>query len=249
MASGPSAPIATAIWPGSATNSASRPQRTGISFPLPCYSNGRAIVSSRSSARRVPLSKTISPSIPGKSGGFLQVPKGFWEHRSNRHRYLDWLGEQLGFQQPEDWSRLRYDDVSAYHGYGLLKHFQYRPALIDERIFVGTGYTPSKAWSPSFACPSGLHPRKTGDATSSTLSLWLGGYRTPKRSPARRHSPADSRRAGSVPPQGGAPRIIPLVGLRHLFGEPHHIPNKVATHQRRASAHMRRGGAEAPSLL
>jgi hypothetical protein len=39
-----------------------------------------------------------------------------------------------------------------------------------------------------------------------------------------RRSPTDSRRAGSVPPQGGASRIIPLVGLRHLFGEPRPTP-------------------------
>jgi hypothetical protein len=36
------------------------------------------------------------------------------------------------------------------------------------------------------------------------IMLLAGGLRTPNRSPAMPRSPADSRGAGSVPPQGGA---------------------------------------------
>jgi hypothetical protein len=53
-------------------------------------------------------------------------PNGFWQQRANRRRYLDWLGQQLGFQQPEDWTRLRVADVLHHRGKGLLKRYQFR---------------------------------------------------------------------------------------------------------------------------
>jgi hypothetical protein len=61
---------------------------------------------------------------------FSRPPQGFWTQSDNRRRYLDWLGQQLGFQRPEDWSRLRYVEVTTHRGYGLLKHFQHRVSLI-----------------------------------------------------------------------------------------------------------------------
>jgi hypothetical protein len=47
-----------------------------------------------------------------------------------RRRYLDWLGQQLRFQRPEDWTRLRATDVLRHRGKGLLKQFQFRIASL-----------------------------------------------------------------------------------------------------------------------
>ena len=50
-------------------------------------------------------------------------------------RYLDWLGQQLGFQRPEDWARLRATDVLRHRGKGLLK--QFRITLIVREFLAG----------------------------------------------------------------------------------------------------------------
>lgn len=51
---------------------------------------------------------------------FSRVPVDFWRHSINRRRYLQWLGKQLGYRRPADWSRLRDRDVTTNYGGGLL---------------------------------------------------------------------------------------------------------------------------------
>src|SRR5882672_6668784 len=72
------------------------------------------------------LLKDVFPHYDWKEWLFVHVPRCFWQQRANRRRYLDWLGQQLGFQQSEDWARLRVADVLHHRGKGLLKHFQSR---------------------------------------------------------------------------------------------------------------------------
>ena len=50
---------------------------------------------------------------------FLHVPPGFWEVAENRHRYLRWLGRELGLRRPTDWYRVRVEDIKAHFGEGL----------------------------------------------------------------------------------------------------------------------------------
>ena len=50
---------------------------------------------------------------------FLHVPPGFWEVRENRHRYLRWLGLELGLRRATDWYRVRHEDIQAHFGEGL----------------------------------------------------------------------------------------------------------------------------------
>ena len=42
---------------------------------------------------------------------FGTVPAGFWDSAENRHRYLRWLGRELGFRKPQDWYRITRDDI------------------------------------------------------------------------------------------------------------------------------------------
>src|SRR5216684_2374765 len=48
------------------------------------------------------------------------VPSGFWELAENRQRYVEWLGEQLGFTQLEDWYRITRRHFRRHRGGGLL---------------------------------------------------------------------------------------------------------------------------------
>src|SRR5205823_3557128 len=69
----------------------------------------------------LPLLKDYRPEYSWLEWRFQQVPKGFWDERTNRRRYLDWLGQQLGFQRREDWAQLRGAHLRAHQGWGLLK--------------------------------------------------------------------------------------------------------------------------------
>src|SRR3569623_603660 len=52
---------------------------------------------------------------------FSGTPKGFWDDRRNRKRYLDWLGKQLGYKKPEDWYAVTQHDIYAHRGIQFLK--------------------------------------------------------------------------------------------------------------------------------
>ncbi|MCP4659821.1 MAG: hypothetical protein GY856_30835 [bacterium] len=54
---------------------------------------------------------------------FHPIPKGYWTSRRNRRRYLDWLGEELGFVEPGDWTRLSRSDLKWSQGVALLQLF------------------------------------------------------------------------------------------------------------------------------
>jgi hypothetical protein len=52
---------------------------------------------------------------------FASSPAGFWDKQKNRHRYMDWLGLQLGFRKIEDWYQLTADAFRINSGSGLLQ--------------------------------------------------------------------------------------------------------------------------------
>lgn len=66
----------------------------------------------------------LHPKYPWMEWLFPRVPTGFWARPENRRRYVRWLGEQLGFQRPEDWCRMRQRDFARNHGGGLLRLYR-----------------------------------------------------------------------------------------------------------------------------
>ena len=75
--------------------------------------------------------RAVMDLIPGRNWcewKFRNVPAGFWDVAENRHRYLRWLGRELGFRRPEDWYRIRTEDFVCRHGNALLKRY---PSLCD----------------------------------------------------------------------------------------------------------------------
>jgi len=51
---------------------------------------------------------------------FARVPRGFWDKRANRRRYVRWLGRKLRIRKPEDWHKVRRQDFLDNYGGGLL---------------------------------------------------------------------------------------------------------------------------------
>jgi hypothetical protein len=90
-----------------------------------CRWYGRSVLKKFKDSR-VAIFKEYLPKGDWQEWLFRKSPNGFWRQRANRRRYLDWLGQQLGFRRPEDWKRLQVADVLNHRGKGLLKHFQFR---------------------------------------------------------------------------------------------------------------------------
>ena len=85
----------------------------------------------------VMLDRTWCPWIDGR------VPNGFWDLRENRVRYLDWLGGQCGFLQPEDWYQITKPLFKNNHGGGLLCT-QY-----EDSVYAALrDYAPDFTWLP-----------------------------------------------------------------------------------------------------
>src|SRR5438128_464072 len=53
---------------------------------------------------------------------FASVPKGFWDHKSNRRQFFDWLGKELHCSKMEDWYKLKQEQIYNNGGAGLLIH-------------------------------------------------------------------------------------------------------------------------------
>lgn len=54
---------------------------------------------------------------------FKQVYQGYWSREKNRLLYLNWLEEQLGYSQPEDWYQVKLKDFVVNGGGNLVYDF------------------------------------------------------------------------------------------------------------------------------
>jgi hypothetical protein len=54
---------------------------------------------------------------------FLHVPPGFWNVVENQHRYLRWLGKELGYRKPKDWYQISIYDITDNYGDNLLTKY------------------------------------------------------------------------------------------------------------------------------
>jgi hypothetical protein len=66
---------------------------------------------------------------------FRILPNFFWDDPANVRRYLEWLGEELGFRTQKDWYRLTVDDVKTHRGSGLLIRHHHSLARIMSLYF------------------------------------------------------------------------------------------------------------------
>jgi hypothetical protein len=75
------------------------------------------------------------PNYDWKPWMFDKTPKGFWDERANRRRYMDWLGKQLGFKQINDWYSVTGEDFNANYGNQCLKLYGGSPITALEDCF------------------------------------------------------------------------------------------------------------------
>lgn len=72
-----------------------------------------------------------------------RVPNGFWDLRVNRVRYMDWLGDQSGFRDAEDWYAVRKRHFKKNFGGGLLA-----TKYSDSAYEALRDYRPNFHWIP-----------------------------------------------------------------------------------------------------
>ena len=115
---------------------------------------------------------------------FPMVPQGFWESAANRRSYFIWLGKELGFRRPEDWYRIRAEDVMLRHGNRLLQLFpsrfydlmrQFLPQLDWDRAVPRQPLSIQQilAWADRHYQEHGKWPTSTSGTIAGTIRTWV----------------------------------------------------------------------------
>ena len=60
--------------------------------------------------------------------------RNFWDDANNRRRYMDWLGEQLGYRRPKDWEQVTHLDFIEHHCGALLNRYSSYLELLQEYL-------------------------------------------------------------------------------------------------------------------
>ena len=79
------------------------------------------------------------PHCDWKEWMFVSAPNAFWASRKNRHRYLKWLGKQLGYKRWTDWYAVKGDDFRRNFGGECVKYYGSPAAAVKD-------FMPRRAW-------------------------------------------------------------------------------------------------------
>jgi hypothetical protein len=101
------------------------------------HKGGSFLLHYRSSVSEAVMS--YLPDFQWQEWRFVSAPNAFWASRKNRHRYLKWLGEQLGYRRWTDWYALKGDDFRRNFGGECLKYYGSPTAAVKDLF-------PASAW-------------------------------------------------------------------------------------------------------
>ena len=80
--------------------------------------------------------RKIFPEYEWLEWKFKTCPRGFWQIIENRKRYMDWLGNKLGYDKQEDWYRITGKQIHDNYGGGLLVGYYYdSPSQLINTMF------------------------------------------------------------------------------------------------------------------
>jgi hypothetical protein len=137
---------------------------------------GSGVISQYWDYSEVEAVKQCFPEYDWQEWLFAKVPVGFWSLKENRRRYMQWLGQQLGFRRPQDWYAVTVRDFQQHKGGTLLVAYDCCPsaAVMD--------YFPRHDWKEWLfqTAPNGFwHDQMNRHR----YLRWLGkrlGYRRPE---------------------------------------------------------------------
>ncbi len=83
---------------------------------------------------------TYLPKYDWQEWRFGKTPKGFWDEKRNRIRFMKWLGKQVGIKKIDDWYDLTRKDFDKHNGKQFIKFYDGSPlAAVKDCI-------PRKLW-------------------------------------------------------------------------------------------------------
>ncbi len=113
--------------------------------------NGATLVSNYFGDSPSATVKEYIPDYDWKEWLFGNVPLNFWNNPNNRHRYMEWLGEQLGYKIPEDWYKITAKQVKTNKGRTFLRYYQ------DSHSAAVMEYFPDYDWKEWLFFNAPLH--------------------------------------------------------------------------------------------
>lgn len=125
--------------------------------------------------RVIPTLKELYPKHNWEEWRFNFAPAGFWQHRQNRLRFLNWAGRQLGVRKHTDWYQVGYEDIASLHGSTMIQIFGDWPSVLRDAF-------PEETWHPwRFNSQLDQHWRERDNRLE--YMNWLGnllGYQEPE---------------------------------------------------------------------
>lgn len=74
--------------------------------------------------RSIPrILKKVYPDYNWCEWKFKTSTRGFWENKDNHRRYMDWLFNELGYSDIEDWYKIKAKDFNDNFGRSVLKYY------------------------------------------------------------------------------------------------------------------------------
>lgn len=68
--------------------------------------------------------------------GLDNTPMGFWTSMDNHCRFMDWLGDKLGYKDMDDWYNVTADDMNVNGGGTLLnQHYNGSPSAVLQSVY------------------------------------------------------------------------------------------------------------------
>jgi hypothetical protein len=66
---------------------------------------------------------------------FEKLPGGFWEKKETQVKYMDWLGQRLGYTSKEGWYKTKLGDFVSNWGWGLLHMHGNMPSKVVMSVY------------------------------------------------------------------------------------------------------------------
>jgi hypothetical protein len=108
------------------------------------------------------------PDHDWKEWRFVSCPRRFWRDRKNHRRYMEWLGEQVGVRELDDWYRITNEDFRRAKGGAFLHYYGSTISAAVMECF------PEHRW---LAWKFGRTPRNFWEKRENRVRYlrWLGG--------------------------------------------------------------------------
>jgi len=81
--------------------------------------------------------KTLCDCYDFKDWLFHPPPNSFWPDIKNQKKYMSWLGNILGYNEPSDWYKVSQSSFKKYRGNRLLELYQKSPTKIVQKFISG----------------------------------------------------------------------------------------------------------------